>query len=113
MSFANGFYSAYQKKDLYAESKSYAFIDASTGSPITDFIYEDVKWFADGYAPVKKNGMWAYIDESGNAVTDFIFEDASALYEGKAFVRINGKYGIIDLRATVNKGIPVTMDTMN
>ncbi len=112
LSFVNGYYSAYTQNDFYAENKSYAFIDASTGSPITDFIYEDVKWFADGYAPVKKNGMWGFINESGNEVTDFIFEDASALYEGKTFVKVNGMYGILNLKSALEEEIPVTKETM-
>lgn len=80
LSFVNGYYSACQQSDYFDETKNFAFVDASTGRPITDFIYDNVKWFEDGYAPVKKNGMWGFIDHLGNEVTEFIFEDAGALY---------------------------------
>ena len=89
----------------------YAFQSAVTGEIITDFIYDDAKFFMDGYAPVKRNGRWGYIDENGNEVTDIVFEDASMLYEGKAYVSVDGVYGVIDLVKTLQQGIDVTFES--
>ena len=83
----------------------------TTGEPITEFIYDDVKWFEDGYCPVMKDGKWGFIDETGTEVTDFIFDDVSGLYQGKTYVGLNGVYGIMDLRATLENGTDVTLDT--
>ena len=100
----NGFY----ETDNYGKLALY---NMTTGEPVTEFIYDDVKWFQDGYCPVKKGGKWAFIDETGTEVTDFIFDDVSGLYHGKTFVGINGVYGIMDLQATVESRIPVTLET--
>ena len=89
----------------------YGFVNADTGVQITDVIYEDVKGFQDGYAPVKKDGKWAYIDKNGNEVTDFIFDDASMLYSGYAYVRYDGYYGVLNIADLARNAIPVTKET--
>lgn len=94
-----------------SNGQKYAFQSAVTGEMITDFIYEDAKYFMDGYAPVKRNLRWGYIDENGNEVTDIIFEDASMLYQGKAYVSVDGVYGIIDLTQTLQQGLAVTFES--
>lgn len=95
-----------------AESdRQIAFVNTDNGEQVTGYDYQEAKFFEDGYAPVKKNGKWGFIDENGNEVSDFIFEDASALYDGKAYVRFNGYYGIIDIRNCVVNSIPITEKT--
>lgn len=109
--FVNGFYSVsfyqgpFDFETIYEDTDTagYGMVDASTGQLITCRQYEDIKWFEDGYCPVKYNGRWGFIDEQGNEVTDFIFEDASALYDGKTYVMLDGVYRIMDLEATVEK----------
>ena len=86
-------------------------MDMNTLEPITEAVYEDAKWFENGFCPVKKNGKWGYIDETGNEVTDFLWDDATTAYEGNVYVGINGVYGVLDLASTVSQGIPITMDT--
>ena len=48
--------------------------------------YEDAKSFSDGYAAVKKDGKWGYIDEEGNVVVDFKYDWANFFSEGVALV---------------------------
>ncbi|HCK88572.1 MAG TPA: hypothetical protein DHW39_07160 [Erysipelotrichaceae bacterium] len=113
--FVNGYYLATDNTedeiwDL-PESAKYAYVDAYKGSVMTEYIYEDGSFFSCGYAPVKKDGKWGFIDTAGNEITDFLFDFASYLYEGKAYVLLKGKWGIIDLAATVKAGIPVTEET--
>lgn len=55
--------------------------------------YEDAKGFSDGYAAVKKDGKWGYIDESGNAITDFVYYYAAPFAEGKAIVACGVGWG--------------------
>ena len=102
--FTNGFISV-------TNGSKITFINAETGAEITDYLYDDVKWFENGYCPVKKGDKWGFIDETGKEVTDFIWDDASALFEGKAYVGINGQYGILDLKQTTEQNIPVTYET--
>lgn len=75
-------------------------------------VYEDAGYFVDGYAPVKKNGRWGYIDETGKEVTDFIFADASEPYEGHVYVADNGSYGILDLQRMLDDGVEVNTDNV-
>lgn len=76
-------------------------VDAASGSNIATQ-YQDAKYFENGYAPVKKDGKWGYIDQTGKEVTDFIFDDACTVYNGYAWVRYNDKYGILDFTNTLN-----------
>ena len=48
--------------------------------------YEAARDFSDGYAAVKKDGKWGYIDEEGNVVVDFQFDWAGYYAEGVAVV---------------------------
>jgi hypothetical protein len=97
------------------KSGLWGFIDES-GAIVIDIQYEDLKdvqdpvlyayavrdpervlrGFYEGFAPVKKNGKWGYIDRDGNAYTDFIYQDVWYFSEGYATVEIDGKYGLID-----------------
>ena len=48
--------------------------------------YEDALDFSEGYAAVKKDGKWGYIDETGKVVVDFQFDWAGYFCEGVAVV---------------------------
>lgn len=107
--FANGFYGLQNKKNGLI-----AIVDASSGKKITDYEFEEIKVFEEGYCPVKKNGKWAYIDEDGNEVTDYIFDNASTVYEGKVYVSIgNQQYGILDLKSTLLEKIAINSSTIH
>lgn len=91
------------------EGAHYGFVKAETGELIGEGIsFEDYGPFEDGYAPVKKDGKWGFIDEEGNAVTDFVFDDAGPLYRGLAYVSANGIYGVLDLKQSVEKDCDLT-----
>lgn len=107
-SFYSGDFSIAREFGQEQDSSGYGLVNAETGERITKRQYQAVKWFEDGYCPVKLNDRWGFIDEDGNEVTDFLFEDASALYQGKAYVKMDGAYRILDLSATLGEG---TADT--
>lgn len=114
LNFINGFIS-FSDDRIYENSRwmpvgKVGFFSMN-GKQITDYIYDDAKWFEEGYCPVMKDGHWGFIDENGNEVTDMIFDEVSTVYDGKAYVGIQGTYGVIDLKNTLNKSIPVTLDT--
>jgi uncharacterized protein YfaP (DUF2135 family) len=94
----------------------WGFIDES-GALVIDMQYEDLKdvqdpvlyayavrdpervlrGFYEGFAPVKKNGKWGYIDPSGNALGQgFVYQDVWYFSEGCATVETDGKYGLLD-----------------
>ena len=68
----------------FDERSHFGFVRCDDGKAITGLIYDQVKYFEEGFAPVMKDGRWAFIDTDGNTVTDFLFEDASVVYDGKA-----------------------------
>ena len=90
----NGFY-------VVKNETGYAYVNLKSNQLITDYIYEDVKSFEDGYAPVKRNGKWAYIDTNGKEVIEPSFDDVSILYQGNAYVGIDGQYGILNIEETI------------
>lgn len=60
--------------------------------------FEDAKPFRDeGYAAVKKNGKWGFINTAGELEIDFQFEDALSFGQHLAAVQVNGLWGYINL----------------
>lgn len=57
--------------------------------------YEDARPFVDGFAAVKKNGKWGYIDVSGSVRIDFRFEDALSFGQHLAAVKVGEGWGYI------------------
>ena len=103
--FVNGYFVLNRSGEWWSETgDQLQIINADTGEPLNDEFYEEIKFFENGYCPVKKNGKWGFINEQGEAVTDFILDDVSTLYEGKAYVGINGMYGVLDLVSSLQNG---------
>lgn len=75
--------------------------------------YEDGYGFYEGYAAVKKNNKWGYIDTKGNIVVDFIFESASPIIEGKSWVIYNGKLGKLNIIDMINNDISFIEKVLN
>jgi uncharacterized protein YfaP (DUF2135 family) len=94
----------------------WGFIDES-GEVVIDLQYEDLKdvqdpvlyayavrdpekvlrGFYEGFAPVKKNGKWGYIDTDGNSLgPGFVYQDIWYFSEGYATVETDNKYGLLD-----------------
>jgi hypothetical protein len=73
----------------------FTFIDR-TGRPIANEKLDDARNFAEGLAPVQKNGRWGFIDKRGALAIAARFEDAQPFSDGLALVQVNGSYGYID-----------------
>ena len=106
--FVNGYFamdeSLEQSYGVHTFSEQIRIMNGETGEPLNDQIYEDAKFFENGYCPVKKDGKWGFINEQGEEVTDFIWYDVSTLYEGKTYVYSYGSFGVLDLPASLENG---------
>jgi hypothetical protein len=86
----------------YAQNSVFVRLDGwvylfSDGRWIDDY-YEDARPFSDeGYAAVKKNGKWGFIDTNGNEKIGFIFDDALSFGQHLAAVKIEDMWGYISL----------------
>ena len=60
--------------------------------------YEDARPFADGWAAVKKNGTWGFIDREGVVQIEYQFEDARSFGQHLAAVKVDGKWGYVSLK---------------
>lgn len=110
--FSNGFLTIRKlPKDGGTADIRYAFYSVDDQNYITDFDYEEALPFVEGYAAVRKDGKWAYINEKGEPVTDFIWDSVSTMYEGRVYVGLKDRFGILDLKGTLVKGAKVTMET--
>jgi hypothetical protein len=73
-----------------------------SGGQWADVYFEDARPFsAEGYAAVRKNGKWGFIDTSGNLKIDYIFDDALSFGQHLAAVKVNDMWGYIDLNGNV------------
>ncbi|MCK5137337.1 MAG: WG repeat-containing protein [Bacteroidales bacterium] len=59
-------------------------------------VFDYVKSFSEGLAPVRIGNNWGYIDDTGELVIDTHFEDAFLFKNGLASVKTKGLYGCID-----------------
>lgn len=60
-------------------------------------VYEDARPFAGGWAAVKKDGLWGYIDLEGTVQIDFQFDDARSFTMHLAAVRRGRNWGYVGL----------------
>lgn len=64
--------------------------------------YEEVRpFYSAGYAAVKKDGKWGFVDAAGNMCIAPQYEDARSFSYGHAAVKKDGKWGFIDDSGTV------------
>ena len=64
----------------------------------SEVVFEDARPFSDeGYAAVKKNGNWGFINTNGEEVIPFIFNDALSFGQHLAAVKIGEYWGYINL----------------
>lgn len=75
------------------------------GEQLLDETVEEAGYVWNGYAPVKKNGKWGFIDTSGTLVVDYIFDGASSLHDGKAYVKYNDEWMIINIVDSLQNGV--------
>lgn len=59
--------------------------------------YEDARPFNGGWAAVKQNGKWGFIDTSGTLQLDFQFENALSFGQHLAAVQKDGLWGYVSL----------------
>ena len=88
-SFINGVY-------VIAQANEATYIKVGTGQ--IGLTYNEAMYFEDGYAPVARNGKWAFINDQGKEICDFIFDSALPSYNGMSWVKYNGKWGILNIR---------------
>jgi len=84
---------AYSQGAFFAgkEGQLYLYVDGEqVAGP-----YEDAQPFADGWAAVKKDGQWGFVDTSGNVQIDFQFDDALSFGQHLAAVEVDGQWGYI------------------
>jgi hypothetical protein len=79
----------------YKEGIGWLLID-QTGRVMGDKIFERVRGFSEGLAPVRINGLWGYIDREGEWKIAPRFDNACSFSEGYAGVSLNGYGGFIN-----------------
>jgi hypothetical protein len=69
-----------------------------TKGDFAETAYEDAVPFSDeGYAAVKKNGKWGFINTNKEEVIPFVFDDALSFGQHLAAVKIGDYWGYINL----------------
>ncbi len=85
---------SYRQDAVFVRENKNIFLIAS-GKKL-DINYEDAKPFNnEGYAAVKKDGKWGFIDSSGELVIDFQFEDALSFGGHLAAIKKGENWGYI------------------
>ena len=64
--------------------------------------YEDARPFTDeGFAAVRRNGKWGFIDVNGTVVIDFLFDDALSFGQHLAAVKVGECWGYINMAGDI------------
>lgn len=63
--------------------------------------FEDARPFADGWAAVKKNGKWGFINKEGEMMIEPQFDDARSFGQHLAAVCQRGMWGYVSLRGEI------------
>ncbi|MBS5523857.1 MAG: WG repeat-containing protein [Clostridiales bacterium] len=53
--------------------------------------------YSGGYAAVKKDGLWGFLDKNGNIAVPFVFDEARPVQGENAWVKYQGKWGKVSL----------------
>lgn len=95
-------YNSDDNSSIIANVSDGFFLIDKTGKKICDLNYDDVDYYSEGYARVKKNGRYGFIDNNGKEICKPKYYIAYSFSEGMAVVAdyvSNGmKYGFIDKR---------------
>jgi len=86
----------YAQGALFVQNGDYIYL-FSNGSFITE-AYEDAHPFSnEGYAAVKKNGKWGFIDRNGDEIIAYIYDDALSFGQHLAAVKTGEFWGYINI----------------
>lgn len=72
---------------FYRSDSGYGYFDR-TGCVFVEPIYQRARAFSEGFAAVKKEGLWGFIDNSGEEVIAFRYTDAESFRNGYAKVEM-------------------------
>ena len=97
-------------KTYYIDGRK-GFVDSVTGEILVPCSYDDVDYFREGLARVKKNGKWGFIDKTGKEVIPCSYDSVWNFSGGFTMVKKNSKYGFID--KTGKEVIPCSYDDVD
>lgn len=63
--------------------------------------YDVLGEYTEGYAPVRRDSLWGFIDTEGNEVIPCVYDEVSNFINGYASIKANNKYGLVDLNCKV------------
>lgn len=66
------------------------------GHELTEFKYEDARYFSEGLCGVKLENKYGFINKKGEEIIPFKYDDITDFSEGLAGVNINGAWGVIN-----------------
>ncbi len=100
---------AFRNERAFGKQAGLYYLVDTMGNKVTGEVYEDAKPFmSQGYAAVKKDGKWGFIDVSGTMVIPPTYQDANSFSLDLAAVQMDGKWGFINMEQEVV--IPCTYD---
>lgn len=88
---------SYVQDTVFVSREDSVFLLSSDGTEVSG-PYEDARPFDNGWAAVKKNGKWGFIDTDGNEVIDFQFDDALSFSGHLAAVKQGDLWGYVSLQ---------------
>ncbi len=86
----------HQKRMFVKEQGAYHLVDKK-GKPVGELSFEEARCFSEeGYAAVRMNGTWGFINADGELALECQYEDAQSFRNGFAAVCVEGIWGYVD-----------------
>ena len=87
---------SYVGSNLYVVKEGKSLLLLNTIGKTTELNYDEVSYFGDGLAAVKKGDKWGYMTGNGEEKIKAQYEQAELFYKKLAAVKLKGKWGAID-----------------
>lgn len=72
------------------------------GTLLLNTWYDEIGPYSEGYAPVKQNGKWNFIDENGDLISSNWYDGCfPSFFNGKARVRVNNEFVDINTKGEI------------
>lgn len=92
-----GFCNSKGEEVIPCEYDGAEYVDASAAKEGLNYTQAAPYGYSGGYAAVKKDGLWGFLDKNGNIAVPFVFDEARPVQGENAWVKYQGKWGKVSL----------------
>ena len=90
----------------------YVFVDLY-GNPLTEYTYDNFKYFSEGIAAVEVEGKWGFINTKGELVIKCMYDEVGDFTDGIANALFDDRWGFIDKQGNIVVDFKYAVDNVS